>query len=159
MALLPIALVAMLLLASPSAAGSAEDGLIVKPSTHSVRETIERFQNAVKAKGAAGWMVFAEIDHANAAEQAGLSMRPRTVIVFGNPRLGTAPMQKNATLAIDVPLKALVWEDEAGKVWLTYNSADYLATTIYPRHKLAMPKEASQAIERTLAEFSDQAVN
>jgi len=96
------------------------------------------------------------LDHAAAASKIGLEMRPRTVIVFGNPKIGTPAMQKAPTLAIDVPAKALVWQDDQGKVWLTYNSAEYLGGYIYPRHGLAMAAEVRQTVERTFGEFSDQ---
>ena len=84
-------------------------------------------------------MVFTEIDNSAAARKFGLKMLPRTVIVFGNPKLGTPVMVKTPTLAIDVPPKALVWEDDQGKVWLTYNSAEYLGNVIYARHGLPNP--------------------
>jgi uncharacterized protein (DUF302 family) len=129
-------------------------GLITKASNHGVKETIDRFENAVKAKG---WIVFAQIDHAGAAKEVGIDLTPRTVILFGNPKIGTAPMQKAATLAIDNPPKALVWEDEGGKVWLTYNSAEYIGQIIYPRHGLSMPTQAIRGIEQLLTEVSDQA--
>src|SRR3978361_1239759 len=96
-----LTLLLLLLLAGTSAAfAAADNGLVTRESRHDVRETVDRFEAAVKAKGANGWMVFPEIDHAAAAQQAGLTLRPRTVVVFGNPKLGTTPMQKNATLAI-----------------------------------------------------------
>jgi len=98
------------------AAHAADDGLITKPSKYSVNETVTRFEEAVEQKEAAGFMVFTEIDHAAAAKKFGLHMRPRTVIVFGNPKLGTPSMVKTPLLAIDVPPKALVWEDDQGKV-------------------------------------------
>ena len=112
----------------PVSGGDA--GLITKPSKYSVPDTIERFEVAVKAKG---WIVFTELDHAAAATKVGLQLRPRTVVMFGNPKLGSGPMQKAPTLAIDNPLKALVWQDDQDKVWLTYNSAEYQAAYIYPR--------------------------
>ena len=146
-------LVIPLVIPSPSAR-AAEAGLVTKPSNHSVRETTERFENAVRSKG---WVVFTEIDHAAAAKQVGLDMKPRTVILFGNPKIGTAPMQKAATLAIDNPPKALVWEDDDGKVWLTYNSGDYIGTQVYPRHGLSMPPEVVRNIEQLLTDLSDQA--
>jgi uncharacterized protein (DUF302 family) len=102
-------------------------------------------------------VVFAKIDHAAAAEQAGQRLRPRTVVVFGNPRIGTAPMQRAATLAIDVPLRALVWEDDAGVVWLTQTSGEYLARSVYPRHGLSMSPEVSGGIDRFLDEVSRRA--
>ncbi len=109
---------------------------------------------AVKAKG---WVVFTELDHAAAAVKVGLELRPRTVIVFGNPKLGTAPMQKAATLAIDNPLKALVWQDDQGKVWLTYNSADYQVSYIYPRHGLTGNPEMRKNLEQFLDGVSEEA--
>ncbi len=84
-------------------------------------------------------------------------MKPRTVILFGTPKIGTAPMQKAATLAIDNPPKALVWEDDNGKVWLSYNSGEYLKAQVYTRHGLTMPPEAVRAIEQLLTDVSDQA--
>jgi uncharacterized protein (DUF302 family) len=138
----------------PQAAPAAEPGLVTRQSGHSARQTIDRFEAAVRAKG---WVVFTEIDHAAAAERAGLQLRPRTVIVFGNPRIGTTAMQRAPTLAIDVPLRALVWEDDAGGVWLTYNSGDYLARSVYPRHGLSMAAEATAGIERFLDEVSRKA--
>lgn len=146
------ALVCAPLLSSASLAGDA--GLITKPSSHGVKETVDRFENAVKSRG---WIVFSEVDHAGAAKQVGIEMRPRTVILFGNPKIGTAPMQKAATLAIDNPPKALVWEDDGGKVWLTYNSAEYIGQGIYPRHGLSMPPEAIKNIEQLLTDVSDAA--
>jgi uncharacterized protein (DUF302 family) len=106
-------------------------GLITVPSNNSVGDTIQRFEDAVKASG---WMVFARLDHAAAAEKYQQKLLPRTVIVYGNPALGTANMVKVPTLAIDIPPKALVWQDDQGKVWLSYNSPTYLSETIYARH-------------------------
>jgi uncharacterized protein (DUF302 family) len=136
---------------------AAESGLISKPSNHSVEETVERFERAVKAKEANGWMVFTEIDHATAASKNGLTLKPRLVIVFGNPKLGTKPMEGAPTLAIDVPLKALVWQDDQNKVWLAYNSGEYLMNYVYPRHGLAMPVENAKAIDQVLASFAEEA--
>jgi uncharacterized protein (DUF302 family) len=133
---------------------SAASGLITKPSQYSVEETIERFEAAVKAQGG---VVFTEIDHAAAAAQAGLALRPRTVIVFGNPKTGTPLMQRAPTLAIDVPLKALVWQDDQGKVWLTYNSGEYMGSSVYPRHGLTVSADALKFMAQALDEVSDQA--
>jgi uncharacterized protein (DUF302 family) len=142
---------------APQIGGAADLGLITKQSNYSVAETIQRFEAAVGANTANGWMVFTRLDHAAAAQKQGLEMRPRTVIVFGNPKQGTPSMQKTATLAIDVPLKALVWEDDQGKVWLTYNSAEYLQTVINPRHGLPSNPEAARAGAGVLAKFADTA--
>ena len=141
---------------SAAAAHAADNGLITKPSKYSVKETVTRFEAAVKEKEAAGFMVFTEIDHAAAAKKFGLDMRTRTVIVFGNPKLGTPAMVNTPLLAIDVPPKALVWEDDQGKVWLSYNSSDYLYNTIYPRHGAAVPP-ATAPFAKLLDEMSDQA--
>jgi uncharacterized protein (DUF302 family) len=84
-------------------------------------------------------------------------LKPRTVIVFGNPKLGTPAMQKAPTLAIDLPMKAIVWQDDQDKVWLTYNSADYLATHVYPRHGLSIPTEGAKALDRVLGGLADEA--
>jgi len=136
---------------------AADTGLITKQSNHSVADTVKGFESSVNASAANGWMVFTEIDHAAAAQKVGLQMRPRTVIVFGNPKLGTPSMQKAATLAIDVPPKALVWEDDQGKVWLTYNSSEYLQNVIYPRHGLPSNPEAAKNTATVLAKFADSA--
>ena len=137
-------------------ASAADNGLISKQSRYSVKETAARFEAAVKAKESLGFTVFTEIDHAAAAKKFGLTMRPRTVIVFGNPKFGTPVMVKTPTLAIDVPPKALVWEDDQGKVWLTYNSAEYLGKVIYARHGLADPPSTPK-LAAALAAFSDYA--
>jgi uncharacterized protein (DUF302 family) len=142
---------------SPAAARAAGDGLITKPSKYSVEETVTRFEAAVKQNEAIGFMVFTEIDHAAAAKKFGIDMRPRTVIVFGNPKLGTPVLIKTPLLAIDVPPKALVWQDDQGKVWLSYNSSDYLFRTIYKRHGAAVPPSTTALFAKLLDEMSDQA--
>jgi uncharacterized protein (DUF302 family) len=134
----------------------ADNGLITKPSKYTVKETVEKFEAAVKAKAAGGWVVFTKIDHAAAAKEAGLEMRPRTLIIFGNPKGGTPAMIKSATLAIDLPMKALVWQDDQDKVWLTYNSSAYGATYVFPRHGLSAPEEASKALDGFLTDVTDR---
>jgi uncharacterized protein (DUF302 family) len=135
---------------------SADSGLITKPSQYTVQETVEKFEAAIKSKAAGGWVVFSRIDHAAAAKDAGLNMRARTVIIFGNPKAGTPLMTKSATLAIDLPMRALVWQDDENKVWLTYNSSEYGAKEIYPRHGLAVPEQAAQALATFLADVTDR---
>jgi uncharacterized protein (DUF302 family) len=98
-------------------------GLIQVPSRYSVEETVQRLQSAFAAKGL---QVFALIDHSGEAAKVGLKMRPTKVLIFGSPKGGTPLMVAASSLAIDLPLKALVAEDENGKVWLTYNSPEYL---------------------------------
>ena len=152
-----IGLAASLVMCVTAVATHATDaGVITKPSRYSVKETVARFEAAVKQREAAGFMVFTEINHADAAKKFGLDMRPRIVIIFGNPKLGTAVMVKTPLLAIDVPPKALVWEDDEGKVWLSYNSADYLYKTIYPRHGAEAPPTTAP-FAKALDEISDYA--
>jgi len=149
-------MMAGVLLVMSSSQALADGGLITTASRYSVPETIERFETAIKSKAAAGWVIFSRIDHAAAAKEAGLEMRPRTVIVFGNPKAGTPQMTKSATLAIDLPMKALVWQDDQDKVWLTYNSSQYSAAQIYPRHGLAVPDDAVKILENFLADVSNR---
>lgn len=98
-------------------------GLVHLRSPHSVPETMKRLEAVLAAKNIT---IFARVDHSGEAEKAGFAMRPTQLIIFGSPKAGTPLMIASPTLAIDLPLKALVWEDAEGKVWLTYNSPDYL---------------------------------
>jgi uncharacterized protein (DUF302 family) len=97
--------------------------LVTKPSKYSVPETIDRIERAIAAKG---MQIFARIDHSGEAKKVGLAMRPTELLIFGNPKGGTALMVARPTAAIDLPMKALAWEDPDGKVWLTYNSPEFL---------------------------------
>jgi uncharacterized protein (DUF302 family) len=100
------------------------EGLITVASNLEPKETMDRLSAAVSAHGIA---VLARIDHAAAAAAAGLDLRPTEVLIFGNPRVGTPLMQEAQTLGIDLPLKALVWQDEQGRTWLSYNDPRWLA--------------------------------
>jgi uncharacterized protein (DUF302 family) len=99
------------------------NGIVDVASRYSVPETLARLQTVLKEKG---MMVFALVDHSGEAEKAGLAMRPTQLLIFGSPKGGTPLMVAAPRLAIDLPLKALVWQDEAGQVWLSYNSPEYL---------------------------------
>ena len=101
--------------------------------------------------------VFARIDHAAGAKDAGMDLRPTAVVIFGSAKAGTPLMQADQAVGIDLPLKALVWQDDQDKVWLTYNSAEYLGSYIYPRHGLSLPPEAIKNLEQLLSEISNQA--
>ena len=147
---------AVIALAVLNTGAFADNGLITRSSKNTVKETVEKFEAAVKAKAAGGWVVFTTIDHAAAAKEAGLEMRPRTLIIFGNPKGGTPAMIKSATLAIDLPMKALVWQDDQDKVWLTYNSSAYGATYVLPRHGLSTPDEAAKALDGFLTDVTDR---
>src|SRR5246127_5364472 len=100
-----------------------DNGLIRVASRYSIEETVRRLQAAFAEKGL---QVFALIDHSGEAEKAGLKMPPTKLLVFGSPKAGTPLMLAAPTLAIDLPLRALVSEDDQGKVWLTYNSPEFL---------------------------------
>jgi uncharacterized protein (DUF302 family) len=101
----------------------AANGLVRVASNYSVEETVERLKALFAQKGL---QVFAVIDHSGEAEKVGLKMSATKVVIFGSPKGGTPLMVAAPTLAIDLPLKALVAEDEGGKVWVSYNSPEYL---------------------------------
>ena len=100
-----------------------ENGMIHLSSAYPVPETLKRLEAVLSGKNLT---VFARIDHSGEAAKVGLTMRPTQLIIFGSPKGGTPLMIASPTLAIDLPLKALVWEDGEGKVWLSYNSPEYL---------------------------------
>lgn len=128
------------------------EGLITKASNYSVDVTLDRLETALKAHG---FMIFARLDHAAAAAAVGLKMPRETVLVFGNPRLGTPNFIKYPTLAIDLPIKALVWEDTSGKVWLSYNSQKYLYDAAYARHGAPVDTALTDKVEGLFATISD----
>jgi uncharacterized protein (DUF302 family) len=101
------------------------EGLIIIESRFEPAETAERLIAAVTSRGMA---VMARVDHAAAAQSVGLALRPTEVLMFGNPRAGTPLMQAVQTIGIDLPLKVLIWQDEAGKTWLGYNDPKWIAT-------------------------------
>ena len=100
-----------------------DNGMIHLSSPRTVMETLARLETIVQAKGLT---ILARIDHSGDAAKAGLEMHPTKLLIFGNAKSGTPLMIASPTVAIDLPLKALVWQDDAGKVWLSYNSPDYL---------------------------------
>jgi uncharacterized protein (DUF302 family) len=107
-------------------------GITDLPSNRSVAETADRLESLLKAKGI---KIFSRIDQAAEAEAVGLTLRPTVLLVFGDPRAGTPLMIRYPSLALDLPLKALIWESADGKVWLSYNSPEYLQQ----RHHLETP--------------------
>ena len=119
----------------------AADGLITMRSSHGPKDTMNRLEAQVKAKG---MMVFARIDHAAGAAEVGLPLRPTELLIFGNAKGGTPLMQAEQTIGIDLPLKALVWQDAAGTTWVSYNDPTWLAK----RHGLSA---ATEAAVRTMA--------
>ena len=143
------------LILANAVAAYATEGLITKPSARPAGETLERLEAALKERG---FLIFARLDHSAAGESVSLKMPKSVVLVFGNPRLGTPVFIKHPTLAIDLPLKALVWEDSSGKVFLSYNSAQYLLMTIYGRHGAPSNPEAITQIDDLLTAVTDAAV-
>jgi uncharacterized protein (DUF302 family) len=97
----------------------ADETLVTKPSHYTVAETIDRIERAVTDKG---MRLFARINHADEARKVGLEMPPTELLIFGNPKGGTPLMLAAPTVAIDLPMKALAWQDQVGRVWLTYNA-------------------------------------
>jgi uncharacterized protein (DUF302 family) len=122
-------LLVLALFVTASAADAAE-GLVEVKSPHSVKETMNRLEEIVKQREL---NVFARIDHAAGAAKVGKSLRPTELLIFGNPQGGTPLMECGQTAGIDLPLKALVWEDASKQVWLGYNDPAYLAQ----RHMIA----------------------
>lgn len=102
---------------------SPDNGMVHLSSPFSVPETLKRLETTLQSRGIT---VFARIDHSGEAEKVGMKMHPTQLILFGSPKGGTPVMLASPTCAIDLPLKALIWEDAGGKVWVSYNSAEYL---------------------------------
>jgi uncharacterized protein (DUF302 family) len=116
----------------------AVDGLTTTRSSYGPKDTIGRLEAAVKSKG---MMVFARIDHAAGAAEVGLALRPTEVLIFGKAKGGTPLMQSVQTIGIDLPLKALVWQDASGSTWVSYNDPSWLAK----RHGLSPEGNAAVA--------------
>ena len=125
-------------------ASVTKKGIIDKPSNHSVDQTVENLKDILQSKGI---KLFALVDHSGEAEKVGIKMRPTKLLIFGSPKAGTPLMLAAPTVAIDLPLKLLVWEDGQGKVWISYNSLEYL------KERHGLPQELLQniAVVETLA--------
>jgi uncharacterized protein (DUF302 family) len=122
-----------------------KNGIVDVPSKHSVDETVDRVKNILQSKGIA---LFCLIDHSGEAAKVGLKMPPTKLLVFGSPKAGTPLMLATPSIAIDLPLKILVWQDASGKVWLSYNSPEYLQE----RHSLPQDLVQNIAVVAVLAE-------
>ncbi len=133
---------------SGSLSAVAENGMIVKESNRSVTETISLLEKTLKSKGIT---IFARVDHAAGASKVDLSLRPTELLIFGNPKLGTPLMQSNQTAGVDLPLKALAYEDAEGKVYLVYNDPQYLSE----RHGLGEKAKVLEKISGALSKFTD----
>jgi uncharacterized protein (DUF302 family) len=128
------------------------EGLTTIASSFSPKETMDRLEAEIRAKGMS---VFARLDHAAGAAEAGLELRPTNLIIFGNARGGTPLMQASQTAGIDLPLKALVWQDAAGKTWLSYNEPSW----IVQRHGLGVRAEIIDKLGAALSAMSRTATN
>lgn len=129
------------------AAGQAADrknGIVTIPSNHSVDETVAKLKTSLQAKGIT---LFAIIDHSGEAAKVGMKMPNTKLVIFGNPKGGTPLMLAAPSIAIDLPLKILIAEDSQGKVWVSYNSPEYLKE----RHSLPQDLVANIAVVQTLA--------
>jgi len=130
----------------------AADELIVKASKYSVKETVDRLTAALKDKGITP---VARVDHAAAAKGVGLELKPTEVLLFGNPKLGTPLMQANRHVALDLPMKVLVWEDDGGKVWIGYTPSETLKT----RYKIEGRDDMLKTMAGALEAFASAAAN
>jgi uncharacterized protein (DUF302 family) len=119
----PVLLFVSVLSASEAWPMQKEEGIVKIPSGHSVDETVDRLKAILQSKGVT---LFALIDHSGEAEKVGMKMPPTKLLIFGNPKGGTPLMLASPSAAIDLPLKILIAEDSQGKVWISYNSAEYL---------------------------------
>ena len=128
----------------------ADNGIISIRSSHDVKTTVDRLENKLREKGMA---VFIRINHAEGAQKVGKKLRPTELIIFGNPKVGTPLMQCGQSVAIDLPQKALIWQDETGQVWLSYNDPKYLAN----RHSIKGCSEVIEKIEKALGNFARMA--
>lgn len=127
-----------------------DNGLITLKSNHNVSETINRLEAVLNKKG---MTVFKRIDHSAGAEKAGIKLRPTELLIFGNPKVGTPLMLCSQTAALDLPQKALAYEDKNGQVWLAYNDPAYMAK----RHSIKNCEEPLQKVSDALAKFAKMA--
>jgi uncharacterized protein (DUF302 family) len=129
----------------------SNDGLVKIESNHTIRETIDRVEAGLTAKGIT---IFARIDHAAAAAMVDMPLRPTELLIFGDPRAGTPLMQLEQSMGIDLPLKMLVWQDQDGKVWLAYNDM----RSLLQRHTLdANVLRVADAMAQGLAKLAEAA--
>ena len=132
------------------AVAAAADGLVTVASPRSVEDTMPRLISALEKKG---MRIFARVDHTEGARGVGADLRPTQLLIFGNPKVGTPLMQCAQTMGIDLPQKALVWEDAEGQVWLAYNAPHYLAQ----RHRMTGCEKALGKVSKALANFASAA--
>ncbi len=140
-ALLSLSLAALL---SAAALAQPVPGLVTVPSHYPVAETLDRLELELHSRG---MKIFARIDFSADARDADLEIPPKQLLIFGNPKAGTPLMRARPSVALDLPLKALAWEDDDGNVWLSWNSPEYLAE----RHRLPSElRETLRGVEKLL---------
>lgn len=125
----------------------ADSGIVSVKSSHSVEDTTDRLVKALETKG---MTVFNRINHAEGAKKIGSSLLPTELVIFGNPKVGTPLMVCSRSVAIDLPQKALIWEDDKGQVWLSYNNPTYLAE----RHGISGCQEVLKKVAGALKNFA-----
>jgi uncharacterized protein (DUF302 family) len=133
-----------------SSVAIADNGLVNTKSSHNVSDTADRFEKVLKTKG---MTIFTRINHSEGAAKVGKKLRPTELVIFGNPKVGTPLMLCAQTVAIDLPQKALFWEDENGQVWLSYNDPKYLVN----RHNIKECDEVVNKISNALSNFAKAA--
>jgi uncharacterized protein (DUF302 family) len=122
----------------------ADSGLIVKKSAHSVEKTLDRLEDIVKKKGAT---VFTRLDHAKSAKSVGTKLRTTQLLIFGNPKLGSHFLTSNQQSGIDLPMKAIAWEDEKGQVWIGYNDPQYIVDRHGIKNRAEIVNKMRNALE------------
>lgn len=130
----------------------ADNGIIAIKSSHSVAQTGDNLSAVLNSKG---MTVFSRIDHAAGAAKVGETLAPTELIIFGNPKIGTKLMQCSPSTAIDLPMKALIWQDSAQQTWISYNDPKYLAK----RHNIKGCDPVLAKVEKALANFANKAAN
>lgn len=141
------ALIILLSLASKDTLAVDATGIIKIKSAHSVEKTILLLETALLQKG---MTIFKRINHTAGAEKVGMQLRPTQLLIFGNPKAGTPLMLCAQSAALDLPQKALAYEDEAGQVWLSYNDPAYMAK----RHNIKDCEEPLKKVSKALANFA-----
>jgi len=122
--------------------------MITKPSPHPVAVTLDRLEAVLTAKGIA---IVARWDHAAAAAEVGMALRPMQLLIFGNPRLGTPLMQADPRIGLDLPLRVLAWEDAAGQVWLGYTAPSELTARFPLDHQVEVLEKMSAVLDQLTA--------
>ena len=140
-------IIALILMAAFALPVSADNGLTNVKSAHDVKNTADRLETVLKQKG---MTVFLRINHSDGARKVGKKLRPTELVIFGNPKVGAPLMQCGQTVGIDLPQKALIWQDQSGQVWLTYNDPRYLAK----RHGIEGCQPVLDKVQNALKNFA-----